>query len=398
MKWRMSPFTWVSVGAAVLVVAAAAVLRGRFYAVFAAVLLGIHTAVSVSLFDAFAPIAPVYVYLQATVYLHFASLIRARLRPLAFRALVSVPASFFVAGTFLGVPFAVALALGAPAWLAWFPYALAGLGLLESLRHRPEELDITLDRAHVPSLRRHPHGEGRVERPLRIVQITDPHLGPFMSEGRLRGLAERAARQSPDLVLLTGDFITMESHDAGEALTRALSPLAALPGRVFACMGNHDHEAPETVRSALRAIGATLLVDQSALVDTGAGPVQVLGLDFHFRERARRTKEACARNARVPGALRLVLLHDPGAFVHLPDGDADLVLSGHTHGGQLGLVSLGLRHTIVSALTKIPDHGLWARGTDRLYVHRGTGHYGFPLRLGVPAEESLLRIHAPGVL
>ncbi len=394
MNCPMSAFTWASALAAFLVVAAAAVLRGRFYAVFAAVLLGIHTAVSVALYDAFAPVAPAFVYLQATVYLHFASLIRARLRPTAFRALVSVPASFFVAGTFLALPFAIAVALGAPQPIVWAPYVLAAIGVLESLRHRPEEIDITLDRAHVPSLARHPHGDARVERPLRLVQITDPHLGPFMSEGRLRGLAERAVAQKPDLVLLTGDFVTMESHDAAEVLARALAPLAALPGRVFACMGNHDHEAPETVRSALAAVGATLLVDEAATIETEAGPVQVLGLDFHFRDRASRTKQACARHPRVPGALRLVLLHDPGAFVHLPDGDADLVLSGHTHGGQLGLVSLGLRHTVVSALTKIPDHGLWARGTDRLYVHRGTGHYGFPLRLGVPAEESLLRIHA----
>jgi predicted MPP superfamily phosphohydrolase len=48
--------------------------------------------------------------------------------------------------------------------------------------------------------------------------------------------------------------------------------------------------------------------------------------------------------------------------------------------------------TFVSAVTSMPDHGLWARGRDRLYVHRGTGHYGFPLRVGVPAEQSLLRI------
>jgi len=88
-----------------------------------------------------------------------------------------------------------------------------------------------------------------------------------------------------------------------------------------------------------------------------------------------------------------VLLHDPGAFVHVPAGDADLVLAGHTHGGQLRLLSLGLPHTIVSALTRIPDHGLWAHGENRMYVHRGTGHYGFPLRVGVPAEESLLRVH-----
>ena len=47
----------------------------------------------------------------------------------------------------------------------------------------------------------------------------------------------------------------------------------------------------------------------------------------------------------------------------------------------------------LDTFTSLPDHGLWARGPDRLYVHRGTGHYGFPLRLGVPAEESVLRVH-----
>lgn len=75
----------------------------------------------------------------------------------------------------------------------------------------------------------------------------------------------------------------------------------------------------------------------------------------------------------------------------VPDGAAALTLSGHTHGGQVGLVSLGLAWTILS-LWRSPDHGLWGKGRNRLYVHRGTGHYGFPIRLGVPGEESLLRI------
>jgi len=97
----------------------------------------------------------------------------------------------------------------------------------------------------------------------------------------------------------------------------------------------------------------------------------------------------------VPGALRVLLIHDPGAFKQLPAGEGDLVLSGHTHGGQLGLLRLGLPHTVLTLFGVVPDHGLWARGTDRLYVHRGTGHYGFPIRLGVPAEHSLLQIHLP---
>ena len=60
----------------------------------------------------------------------------------------------------------------------------------------------------------------------------------------------------------------------------------------------------------------------------------------------------------------------------------------------MGLVSLGLSWTFLRFFgLRIPDHGFWSRGPDRLYVHRGTGHYGFPLRLGVPSEESFVRVH-----
>jgi predicted MPP superfamily phosphohydrolase len=234
-----------------------------------------------------------------------------------------------------------------------------------------------------------------VSRPLRIVQITDPHLGPFMSVSRLRRICERAARREPDLVVLTGDFLTMESQADPRLLGEALSPLSSLQGRCFACFGNHDHEAPVVVRRALRDAGVELLVDQAVDTATPAGPVQIVGVDFVWRDRAAHLARVCAEHPRKPGVLRLMLLHDPGAFRHLPDGQADLVLSGHTHGGQVGFVSLGLPWTLLRLLMNAPDHGFWARGTDRLYVHRGTGHYGFPLRLGVPAEESLLRIHMP---
>jgi predicted MPP superfamily phosphohydrolase len=88
-----------------------------------------------------------------------------------------------------------------------------------------------------------------------------------------------------------------------------------------------------------------------------------------------------------------VLLHDPGQFQFVPDGLGDLVLSGHTHGGQVGLVDLGIPVTMVSIFTSIPDFGPWAKGRNRLYVNRGLGHYGYPLRIGVSAEEPLIRLH-----
>ena len=354
-----------------------------------------HALVTCALAPSFGPALPAYAYLSAIVYLHFALLARPRLRPVWYRALVSMPASFAARGELPRDPVgdrgrvrraAVRLLRSRSVIAAPRPRAELSASALE-------ETDLTVNDVAAPRLARHDLGSGRVDRPLRLVQITDPHLGPFMSEARLHDIAARAVAAEPDLVLLTGDFLTMESHDARDALTRALSPLAALPGKVFACRGNHDLEAPETVASALAAVGATLLIDDAAVVETPAGPVQIVGVDFYFRDRAARTQAACAKHPRVDGAFRLVLLHDPGAFQHVPDGDADLVLSGHTHGGQLGLLTLGLPHTFVSAFTSIPDHGLWALGKNRLYVHRGTGHYGFPLRVGVPAEESLLRVH-----
>ncbi|XYI00934.1 metallophosphoesterase [Sorangium sp. So ce1128] len=388
--WVASVLAWVAV------VAAARRRRGRFYARFVGVLLGLHTLIACALFRHVGPLAPVFAYLQGAVYLHFLLLSRPRMRPFAYRALVSIPASYFVAAIFLSFPWAIAGALGATPYGLWVPFALAGIGILQSLTARREEVELVVDRARVEGLRRHPLPREQApaaRRPLRIVQITDPHLGPFMSVARLRGICERAVERDPDLVVLTGDYLTMESQDTAEHLAEALSPLRALEGRVFACHGNHDHESPRHVATALARAGARLLVDDAALVETAAGPVQILGMDFHYRDRAQRMAEVCARHPRVPGALRLILLHDPGAFRHLGEGEGDLVLSGHTHGGQVGIVSLGGTWTAMRLFVTMPDHGLWARGPDRLYVHRGTGHYGFPLRLGVPAEESVLKVH-----
>jgi predicted MPP superfamily phosphohydrolase len=261
---------------------------------------------------------------------------------------------------------------------------------------RVGEVDVVVgdEPVRIQEARPHRSPAHREERPLSIVQITDPHLGPFMSVQRLQRICQRAVERNPDLIVLTGDFLTMESQHDPKHLRDALAPLRAAPGKVFACLGNHDHEALDIVRDALSDNGVTLLVDDSTTVTTDAGLVQIVGLDFHFRERAARVPAVFEEHPRVDDALRLVLLHDPGAFRHVPEGEADLVLSGHTHGGQVGLVSLGAAWTFLRLFgTKMPDHGLWARGRDRLYVHRGTGHYGFPLRLGVPSEESVLRVH-----
>jgi predicted MPP superfamily phosphohydrolase len=389
----MSTFTIASLAGYVSVMLITWRERGRFFAMFTGVALGIFTLVSASMQrQLWLLLGPLRDFLQASVYIHFLTFIWPRLRPWPWRIFVNYPASFFASGTLLAWPAAIAIGFGAsPLWLM-VPYGFALLGVAESLYTRETVRDVVLDGSDAGALRRYPLGKTNGQSVLQIVQITDPHIGPFMSIRRLRRICERAVARNPDLILLTGDFLTIESNRVPGALEEALAPLAAARGRVFACLGNHDHEAPHAVRRALAAHGVSLLVDDSVEVDTPLGRVQILGFDFHFRERDKFMADVCAQHPRPPGMLRIVLLHDPGAFRRLPPGEGDLVLSGHTHGGQVGLVSFGLPWTFVSLVTSMPDHGLWARGTDRLYVHRGTGHYGFPLRVGVPAEQSLLRI------
>ncbi len=401
----MSLFAWVTLVAYLCVLALGASLRNRFFLVFVGVILGIHSLSSIALFSVLKryglPVEIAVYYAQAATFIYFTRLARGRASNLAYRVLVSFPASFFSAGVFLALPWAVALRLGFEPSVPWLPFAISAFGFLQSVTTRRDRLRIVLDGKDAGPLARFRGGFGRhafdraprdAGQHLTIVQISDPHLGPFMSVERLARICERAVATAPDLILLTGDFLTIESQYSPEPLTRALVPLRAMRGRVFACFGNHDHECPDLVREALSRNGVHLLVDEAVTVSLPNGKVQLVGADHRWRDREPALSALSARYPREADALRLWLLHDPGAFFAIPEGEADLVLSGHTHGGHVGLLSLGLPHTVVSAATKMPDHGLWARGRDRLYVHRGTGHYGFPLRVGVPAEESVLEV------
>jgi hypothetical protein len=397
--------------------------RGRIYAIFALVTLGFAmpgALVTQARLEGWVPgafgraVDAAFLWAAIATVLHFAHLVRARLRSRAYRALVSIPAQTFVAASFLAGLFQLALlplrgalwlgdaagALGALRWLDPLPYGVALLSIVTSARPRREWVRIELGGDGPAELRRAPLERRRRPPPpangrvLRIVQISDPHLGPWHSVRRLeRRIAELLAN-APDLVLLTGDFLTMEGHGSPGALARAFAPLQGVAGRSYAIFGNHDHEAPDEVRAALEANGVRLLVDEASLAATPAGPVQILGADWARRDRRKRLEALLARHPRIPGSLRLLLLHDPSAFHDLPDAAVDLVLSGHTHGGQVGLVSLGLDWTVLSR-SRWPDHGLFARGAIRLYVHRGTGFYGFPLRLGVPGEASVLEVVVP---
>ena len=391
MSWLLA-----SSAAAALIVGAARARRGTSFAIFAGAMLTVHTVTSTILHQNYPGPIALWSTLQTAVFVHFLSLINAQMRSLPWRILISMPAHWFWSGTALAIPWAVAVVLGASPAGLWLPYLLAGVGLLQSLTTVKRDVDLVIDGSDAGTLRRNKTGTYRSDNPISIFQLSDPHLGPCMSVARLQRICQRAVDSSPDLIVLTGDYLTMDGSGSPGALAQALAPLRQARCPVLACLGNHDHEALEEVTSAMAAAGVRLLVDDAAVVQTGAGPVQVVGADFSWRSRDERLAALCENHPRDDGLFRLLLLHDPSMINNLPPGQADLVLSGHTHGGQIGLVSLGLPLTMVSLLFRgVPDHGFWARGSERLYVHRATGHYGFLIRLGVPAEEGLLRVHRP---
>ena len=396
-------------------------IRGRTYAIFALVVLLVSLPGAVVMharlldwmgFPGAIWLHAAFVWCMTAAGLHLIGLVKARLRRGVFRWAISIPGMAFIgAGSLAGVWLlallpvrAAALVLGADTllaglrWLDLAPFLVAGFSVVTSLRPAREVVRVPLGRTGPAEVTRLPVERYRrrpprplARRPLRIVQIADPHLGPWQPVARLRRRIAELALHEPDLVLLTGDFLTMEGMGTPGALARALEPLRQLSGRCFATFGNHDHECPEEVRSALAANGIRLLLDAEATVETPVGPVQIVGADFVFRGRRDHIRSLLERFPRREGHLRLLLLHDPLVFRHVPKGEVDLTLSGHTHGGQLGLLSFGLDWTVLRR-TRWPDHGLFGHGSNRLYVHRGTGHYGFPLRIGVPGEHSLLEL------
>jgi hypothetical protein len=411
----------LALGVAIGVPVYALRVRGRRYATFGAIVLALSLPGALVAHARLADLAgpggsrwvdAAFAWGVAAAGLHMTHLVRARLRGPVFRALVSVPGQTFTAAGFMAgwwllawLPPRLLLwglgqadALNALRWLDLAPFVLAAASVATSLRPAAEWVRIPLGKdgpdevARMPverSRRRTPDLPGSP--PLRVVQVTDPHLGPWQPVARLQRHLEHLLGHDPDLVLLTGDFLTMEGQGSPGALAESLVPLQRVSSRCYAVFGNHDHESPDEVKSALAHNGIRLLLDEEVVVDTRVGPVQILGADYVGRGRREHLEGLLARHPRRSGHLRLLLLHDPAGFRHVPDGAVDLTLSGHTHGGQVGLLSFGFDWTVLRR-SRWPDHGLFARGANRLYVHRGTGFYGFPLRVGVPGELSVLEL------
>jgi predicted MPP superfamily phosphohydrolase len=214
-----------------------------------------------------------------------------------------------------------------------------------------------------------------------IVQVSDIHAGAFVGDRELgEGLSlVRAAR--PDLVVVTGDSVDFDPMYAPLVASR----LAALPARdgVTAILGNHDYYAgADAVVAALRAAGIEVLRNEGRRIrPLDAGGFALLGVDDLASQRHGRSGPDLHRAASmVPRDVARVLLSHQPITVDRWAGDVAVQLSGHTHGGQInpGFSPVGL-------VTKYLA-GAYAVGGTTLYVNRGFGTVGAPIRVGAPPE------------
>jgi uncharacterized protein len=206
-----------------------------------------------------------------------------------------------------------------------------------------------------------------VAAPLTVVQLSDLHTTGFGSLER--AVVDRVAEARPDVVVVTGDVVDSGDLEPARALfTRLHAPLG-----VFVVRGNWENWRPPPGEAAFYAsVGATLLVNDGRLVRPD---VWIAGVDDPLSGPA---DFAAATAAAGAGALRIVLVHSPAAF-DVSARDGDLVLAGHTHGGQVRL-------PLVGALWTPPGSGRFVegwydgRGGARLFVSRGIGTSILPVR------------------
>ncbi|HEY6188358.1 MAG TPA: metallophosphoesterase [Pyrinomonadaceae bacterium] len=222
---------------------------------------------------------------------------------------------------------------------------------------------------------------------FRIVQVSDVHHSRLVSLGEVRRVVELAQSAKPDLVALTGDYTTMYGRYI-EPCAEALGQLNA-PEGVWAVLGNHDHytDAQLTTR-ALERVHIGVLGNANTLLRRGADALQLAGVDDWSWGKADWPRAFYGLDRKRPS---LLLSHQPRVLDLAETHGVSLILSGHTHGGQLSFPLIGSPARFLSSEMKY-ERGLYEKSSTQLYVSRGTGVIGLPIRFGSRPEVALLRL------
>ncbi|HEV8524964.1 MAG TPA: metallophosphoesterase [Terriglobales bacterium] len=264
------------------------------------------------------------------------------------------------------------------------PFVAAGYGLLYG------RLDVEVVRQRIRLARLPKAFEG-----FRIAQLSDIHIGPFTTADYIRHCVTITDGLKPDLVVLTGDYISWDPEAEGEAV-HALAGLRA-PHGVFGCLGNHEQEGEieESITPLFAAQGIRILRQERATIRLSGETLNLIGMDEpRGRSRAEWKQDVFRRLEQLkglvmPGTVNILLLHYSAVFHYVSDLNIDLTLAGHTHGGQLSLGHPGLS---LGRLVTPYDRGWYEKDGRQLYVNRGIGTTGFPIRLGARPEITVFEL------
>jgi predicted MPP superfamily phosphohydrolase len=217
---------------------------------------------------------------------------------------------------------------------------------------------------------------------LRIGLLTDVHRSHWVSHDDVAAAVSALMQEQPDLIVLGGDYVTWGDRRYVGPSAEALAPLRA-PFGVYGILGNHDddHDMP----AALAARGVQILKDARTVVHIRDQAVDLIGIRFWTR-RGSDIAAVCRGSKGFP----LLLAHDPRRLAEAAALQIPVVLSGHTHGGQVVLPGFG-----AIAAQKFPiASGLLRRHRTTLFVSRGVGTVYVPIRINCPPEVAVLTLTA----
>jgi uncharacterized protein len=259
------------------------------------------------------------------------------------------------------------------------PFVASAYGLLYG------RLDVEVTRRRI-SLSRLPKAfEG-----FHIAQLSDFHISPFMPADEIRRCVAMTNQLKPDLVVLTGDYLSWDPEAEGDVVS-ALAGLRA-PYGVFGCLGNHEQESSteESITRLFAAQGMHILRQERAPIRLAGETLNLIGVDDPLTELP---ELKVFKPLVMPDTVNILLIHepDPRALDRAVELGIDLTLAGHTHGGQLSLEFL--RRGLSLARLQTPYVSGWfEKAGAQLYVNRGIGTTGFPIRLGARPEIAVLEL------
>ena len=226
---------------------------------------------------------------------------------------------------------------------------------------------------------------------LKILHLSDLHLGPFVKLDDLEQVMSKAEKHTPDLVLVTGDIA-----DNVSILGDALKLIDQIKPRLgsFASFGNHEHyRGLEVITRIIESSPVQLLVDEGVPLTSGAASLYVAGINDPRGMRGDHTAffqsalDKALLNAGSDDTL-ILMSHRPEAFDIAASQGVHLTLAGHTHGTQVGLMG----RSIFEGHISMPYlWGQYTKGNSQLYTSAGVGHW-FPFRLGCPSEAPIITL------